>query len=372
MSNFLRIYIVPGAVFQSVMIAGGYGTGRELVEYFTRYGLMGGLLGMTITVFCFALVLAVTYEFARCYRVYDYRRFFRALLGGGWVAFEVLYLLMFVLVLAVIGAAAGRILQEQLAIPGFVGVGVMLVAVALLGFFGRDWITKVLTFWSVLLYAVFIAYFYVVLMRHGDVVVTAFGRGGFVTGWAQGGIRYALYSSMVIPAILFATRAIKTRRQAVISGIASALIAMIPALLFHISFGAAYPEILAQEIPTYWMLQRLGVPMLMTAYVIVLFGTFIESGAGIIQGLNERLDGWYKEKHGRVLGPAVHATVGVMSLLLAGALSAFGVTKLIAKGYGTMAWGFLAVYIAPLMTLGVYKLWQRKNSLLHAKSSRGQ
>jgi uncharacterized membrane protein YkvI len=31
----IRIYIVPRAVFQSVMIGGGYGTGREIVEHFT-------------------------------------------------------------------------------------------------------------------------------------------------------------------------------------------------------------------------------------------------------------------------------------------------------------------------------------------------
>ena len=31
-----RIY-VPGLVLQSVIVAGGYGTGREVVEYFTRH-----------------------------------------------------------------------------------------------------------------------------------------------------------------------------------------------------------------------------------------------------------------------------------------------------------------------------------------------
>ena len=43
-SRFVRVYVVPGAVFQSVMIGGGYGTGREIVEFFTSFGLLGGLL----------------------------------------------------------------------------------------------------------------------------------------------------------------------------------------------------------------------------------------------------------------------------------------------------------------------------------------
>ena len=39
MNRFIRIYLLPGAVLQSVVIAGGYGTGREVVEYFTAQGL---------------------------------------------------------------------------------------------------------------------------------------------------------------------------------------------------------------------------------------------------------------------------------------------------------------------------------------------
>ena len=39
-------YFLPGFVFQSVVIGGGYGTGRELVEYFLKYGPVEGLLGL--------------------------------------------------------------------------------------------------------------------------------------------------------------------------------------------------------------------------------------------------------------------------------------------------------------------------------------
>ena len=47
-SKRFQKYFVPGIVFQSCVIAGGYGTGRELVEYFMGYGPKGGLLGMCI------------------------------------------------------------------------------------------------------------------------------------------------------------------------------------------------------------------------------------------------------------------------------------------------------------------------------------
>ena len=35
----------------------------------------------------------------------------------------------------------------------------------------------------------------------------------------------------------------------------------------------------------------------------------------------------------------------------------FGLVALIAKGYRALAIAFLAVYLAPLLTLGVWRLW---------------
>lgn len=141
-SGTVRAYLIPGAVFQSVVVAGGYGTGRELVEYFTRYGGLGGLLAMGVTVICWAAVLAVTFEFARVFQVYDYRRFFQRLIGRGWIAFEILYVLMFLLVLAVVASAAGEILRERFDLPYGAGLMVMLTAVATLNFFGREIVTR--------------------------------------------------------------------------------------------------------------------------------------------------------------------------------------------------------------------------------------
>ena len=111
MNRIFQVYIVPAAVFVSVVMGGGYGTGREVTEFFTRYGLLGGLFGTLVAACVFALVLACTYESARAFQVYDYRSFFKRLIGPFWVCFEVLYLLLFLLVLGVVGSAVGNILE---------------------------------------------------------------------------------------------------------------------------------------------------------------------------------------------------------------------------------------------------------------------
>ena len=81
-SRFWQRYLLPGFVFQSMVIAGGYGTGRELVEFFLNFGPTGGLLGMwLVSTVVWSAVCAVTFELARMTKTYEYRSFTRVLLG---------------------------------------------------------------------------------------------------------------------------------------------------------------------------------------------------------------------------------------------------------------------------------------------------
>jgi len=355
-SRFFNVYIVPGAVFQSVMVGGGYGTGREIVEYFTSYGFLGGLFGLGIAFACMAVVLALTFEFARLFKVYDYRNFFKRLLGPGWIAFEVLIILIFLLVLAVLAAAAGNILQDNFGISYEVGLSIMLVVVGTLTFFGRDIITKVLTFWPFFLYAVFITFFVLVFSKDSAPIGEAMRHAQILDGWWQSGLKYALYNIAAAPLLLYVARVFETRKEALVSGAIAGGIAMAPAVVFQVAFFAAYPEILDQPIPTYWMMGQLGMTVLVVVYSVMLFGTFIETGAGMLQGINERIDAYLVEKTGQGLGRLMHSLIAVSAIIVSAVLSLWGITNLIGRGYGTMAWGFLAVYVVPLLTIGLYRI----------------
>ena len=91
------------------MIGGGYATGRELAEFFMPSGPQGGSLAMLLAMAIWSVVCALTFVFAHMTtRSFDYRSFFKTLLGPCWVVFELAYLVFMVLILAVFGAAAGR------------------------------------------------------------------------------------------------------------------------------------------------------------------------------------------------------------------------------------------------------------------------
>jgi uncharacterized membrane protein YkvI len=357
--QFFRIFVLPGLVLQSVNIAGGYGTGRELVEFFTRHGMGNGLAGMILATTLMSLVFAVSLALALRFQVYDYRSFFKVLLGRGWFLFEVLAVVLFVLVLAVMGAAAGEIINREFGASRIAGGAVLLLAVVLLVFFGRDWVTRALALWSLFLYGVFIAYFVAVMAAVPNETFAAAFSWEADSAWAVSAFQYTLYNVAAIPIILYAARAIQTQRQALLAGVSGGLITMVPGMLFHLSFAGAYPDIVSQELPVYFMFERLSVPLLQSLYLLVLFGTFIETGAGNVQGLIERLDTWWRERRGIGLSRGAHAIVATAALSAAGALSVVGVVDLIAGGYGRIAWGYLVVFLIPLFTVGVHRLVKR-------------
>mgnify|MGYP001547266883 FL=1 len=108
------------------------------------------------------------------------------------------------------------------------------------------------------------------------------------------------------------------------------------------------------------MIGHLGYASFHALYTVMLIGTFIETGARVLQGINEPVDGYLEDSGIPTLSPTSRAMIAVSAILVSAGLSLIGITDLIAKGYGTLAWGFLAVYVIPLMTVGVYKL-----SVLH-------
>lgn len=363
-AGWFRRLLLPGLVFQSVVIAGGYGTGRELAEFFLGYGPRLGLLSMIlVSTTIWSLVCALSFEFARKVGARDYRAFFKALVGRGWVLYEVCYAGLLVIIMAVIASAAGSILEETFALPYWFGVIGIIAAIGVLVFRGSAAVEKALAGWSAVLYAVYLVLFVWSLMRFGPEIAEAMrapapeGSGS----WPVGGMRYAAYNVALIPALLFATRHLKTRRDAITAGLLAGPLAMIPAILFFTVMAAFYPEIADRPVPANTLLEALGSRTFQIIFQIVLFGTLIETGTGMIHGLNERI-GHAVQEAGRTLSVWVRPTVATVLLLLGAFLARFGLIDLIAKGYGYMTWAFWLVYLLPLFTIGVWRLTRRDHA----------
>lgn len=354
-TSFFKKYLLPGFVFQSVVIAGGYGTGRELVEFFLNNGPLGGLLGMLLTTLIWSIILAVTFEFSRKFRAYDYRTFFMKLLGPFWFVFEICYFILLLIVLGVIGSAAGELLWDNFGIPYITGVMIMLAAIGFLTFKGSSLIEKFLSSWSILLYIVYGLFLTFALIKFGPEIQKNISSAVILPKWALGGFKYALYNMGIIPAVLFCINHVETRKEAISAGLLGGLIGILPAIFFYIAVVGHYPAVLPEPVPANYILENVGSSLLLILYLVVLFGTLIETGTGFIHAVNERIQSALKAK-GKVFLAWQRPLVAVILLLIGLRISTFGLKILIEKGYGSVSWGFLIVYIIPLMTFGLYKI----------------
>ncbi len=362
MVSTFRQYLLPGFLFQSVVIAGGYGTGRELAEFFLSHGPLGALLSMSVSTAIWSAVCVVSYEFARVFAAFDYRSFFLALLGRGWFTLEILYIALMIIVLAVIAASAGSIVQGTFQGPYAAGVGGILALVGLLVLGGSRQIERALAGWSAVLYIVYLVFFAMCIRSFGPEIHAAFAGAAIKGNWLRDGFAYAGYNLGVLPATLIAVRHHRNRRDTWIAGLLTGPIAMIPGFLFLVSIAGEYPAIVEVQVPIAHMLELLGSRPVQIVFQVMLFGTLVETGAGLIHAVNQRIAQRWRDG-GRVWPAQARALVALAMLGLGAVLAALGLIPLVGVGYRYITWGFLACFVLPVLTRGVVMIRRRTREL---------
>ncbi|MES2044618.1 MAG: hypothetical protein V4475_12125 [Pseudomonadota bacterium] len=356
-STWFQRFLLPGFAFKAVVIGGGYATGRELAEFFLPSGPWGGLAGMVLAMLIWSAVCAVTFAFAHRFGTYEYRSFFAKLLGPFWIVFEVAYLLFVVLILSVFGAAAGAIGAATLGLPPIVGTLTLAAAIALFVTFGNASVERLFKYVSFLLYGVYILFVLLSVNSFGDRIAGSFSLPAQSDGWALGGLTYASYNIVGAVVILPVMRHLTSRRDAVIAGVVAGPLAMLPALLFFTCMIAFYPGIAQETLPSDFILQQLHFPLFHLLFQLMIFAALLESGTGSVHAINERVATVWRRRRGEELSHRARA--GVAAVLLIGCIfvaDRVGLVALIGSGYRFLAYTLLAVYVVPLLTIGLFHL----------------
>lgn len=355
-SVFQRL-VLPGLAFKAVVIGGGYATGREISEFFLTSGPLGGLLGMILAMALWSLVCALTFAFAQLVKASDYRQFFKALLGRGWFIFEIAYVLLMVLILAVMAAAAGEIGIAVFGWPGWVGTGLLMAVTIGVTTFGTAAAERMFRYSSLLIYGVYALFLLLALTSFGDRIGPQFAGAQPGSGWVAGGISYAGYNLIGAVAILPFLRHQTGRRDAILSGLLAGPLAMLPALLFFLAMVAFYPAIGDATLPSDYLLRRLDAPWFLYLFQAMIFAALLETGVGMVNAIDERVAASVAER-GATLPRAARFAFGAVLVIGSAVVAArIGLIELIAQGYGFFGWIMLAIFVAPLLTIGVWRLF---------------
>lgn len=356
-SDWLRRFLLPGFAFKAVVIGGGYATGRELTTFFLSSGPRGGLYGMLLATAIWSGVCTITFLFAWQTASRDYRTFFNRLLGPLWPCFEVAYVLAMIVTLAVFAAAAGAIGAALFAWPTVAGALLLMGAIAAFAMFGNAAVEGLFKYVSLFLYLTYAIFLALSLWTFGDRIGAAFTADVPSTGWASGAITYAGYNSVGAVVILPMIRHLRGRRDAVIAGILAGPLAMVPAILFFIAMAAFYPAISLQALPSDFLLGKLNLPIFRLIFQAMIFSALLESGTGGIHAINERVARAYERGGKRTFSK--WARLAFTLVLLVGSVfvaDRVGLVALIANGYRFLAYMFLAIFILPLLTIGLWRV----------------
>jgi uncharacterized membrane protein YkvI len=349
--------LLPGFAFKAVVIGGGYATGRELAEFFLPSGPRGGLAGMLLAMTLWSLICTLTFLFARMTCSANYRAFFVALLGRAWIVFDAAYLCLVFVTLAVFAAAAGAVGAALFGWPLLAGTMGLIGGIAAVAAFGSASVERLFKYVTYFLYAVYAVFVVLSITKFSGRIAARFWAPAFSEDWVIGGITYASYNVVGAVAILPVLRHMTSYRDALVAGLLCGPLAMIPAIVFFVAMIGYYPEIVAQTLPSDYLLVRLNVPILHFTYQIMILLALLESGTGLVHAVNERVASAYGAS-GRILSQRARFALSVALLVFSVFVAQrFGLVTLIARGYRLLGNAFLIVFVLPLFTCGVYRLW---------------
>ena len=355
-SRFQRFWL-PGFAFKAVIIGGGYATGRELAEFFLPSGPWGGIAGMLLAMCLWSAVAALTFFMAHRLGAYDYRSFFKKLLGPAWVAFEIAYVLFVILILSVFGASAGAIGAALFDLPPYAGTLALAIGIAAFAAFGNASVEILFKYVSILLYAVYALFLVLGLVNFGPQIGAAFAAPAPSDGWALGGITYAGYNIIGAVIVLPVLRHMTSSRDAVVAGLIAGPLAMAPAIIFFVCMAAFYPTIGSEQLPSDFLLRQMQLPWFHILFQTMIFAALLESGTGSVHAINERIAMFWRARHGAELGAKARGLVAVALLIICMFVAQrFGLVALIANGYRVLAYTLIAIYVLPLVAAGMYWL----------------
>ena len=365
-------YVLPGIILQSVLIGGGYATGREIVEYGAKYGAMGWLSGFASFI-GFSLMAILSFEMVRLFKLYDFKSLLKSLIGPFYRLFDVVYIMLMLIIIAVMSSATGAIVEQMTGLNYWVGVSVITVVVGILNFYGEKIIACFESVGTVLLYIGYISFSALVISQGSGHISQVMNTGDIsftpdvtVLSALWTGILYVGYNLVVFPASFFTIKEQTNTRQSVIGGLIAGLLMTIPWFMTYFAIMAFYPDtsVLAAPVPWLVMMTADKAPSwLFLFFGLVMGWTLIETATGMIHAMLGRIDKGLADSGRLAMARSRRAVLTIAILAASAVLAKFGIIDLIAKGYNALSYAIIVLLLVPLLTVGLYKIVKKEREI---------
>ena len=358
-------------VWFTTHFGGGFASGNQLINFFQRFGWFSVFmpaLSMAIT----SLAFYYSLEFARLYKANDYNKWamriyapFHKILAP---LFEVRAVIGAIVVTAVAFATTGSTLTTLTGMSYAIGSVLCGIIVFFLTIYGADFIRKTANVFAAMIVVG-------LLLTYGTVIVRNWGNIARVVSerpvalpftsavWSM--LSYAAFQTGVGTWVAVAdviTTKEQSKRAAILGFIVNGGFLTLAAL----GVIGFYPEINSEVVPTIYAIRQVGGGMMVQSAVsvLIILGA-VSTAVNVVFGQTKRLTNLMVSR-GNVDSDK---TAKIASLIYVGvtfAITTFGLTALVQKGYGTLGNLALPMTLVPILFFGVY---HRKERLDHPTGS---
>ncbi|MBE4909564.1 hypothetical protein IMZ08_16045 [Bacillus luteolus] len=275
------------AVYVGTVVGAGFATGKEIVEFFTQYGLYG-LIGILLSGCLFMWIGAKMMIVSQEIGAKSYKEFNEYLFGNkiGTIV-NILMLLVLVGVTSVMLSGAGAVFHEQLGLPYLTGIGITIILTVGVMFFGVKGlfgvnlvVVPIMVLFSLILASK-------VLMGGEGPVLGAFSSDTSLR-WIVSPFIYTAFNLAMAQAVLVPlANEVKDRSIVKWGGIIGGGILCLILITNHISLSSL-PNVGQFEIPMAEVMKTLMFSFYWL-YVLVIYGEIFTSVIGDVFGLERQI-----------------------------------------------------------------------------------
>ena len=353
-------YFVPGFVIRTVLIGATYATGREVTEFFLRYGPFSAFVGLIITTTIYSLFCILTFELARRFKVLDYKSFCEIYMGRWWFLYEFGFIFGVILTLATIGAAAGEFAHDSFGAPRLAGSLALMALIGALVYLGTDRLERLMSWWSIAFYSLYAIVVVIALYHLWGELRTRLVFEPVSLDAVIAAVTYALFNCAILPVVIFVARHLESRSDSVIAGALAGPLLMLPGLALLLILIPFFPKVVEAPLPITLVLQRLGIASLADVVKIAIVVELAFNGSALLHGVNERIATSMKEKQ-KVMPSYLRSIIALGALIFSAYIAdRIGLITLVSAGFRSGAYAFLAIMLLPLLTRGFWMVFPRR------------
>jgi uncharacterized membrane protein YkvI len=349
-------------VWFTTHFGGGFASGRQVVEYFTKYGWFS-LFVPLLTVAIMACVYYFSWKFAAQKKLFDYRSWANAYFRPVQIVlanvYEVLFNLILITATAVAFATGGAVIEETLGTPYILNTIVIAIAMFFLTIYGAELVRRAAT-WSALaiivgLLAVYGSHFIGRLPQLLEVLNSAPSPRGFGSAlWNA--VVYAGFQATLIGAFVAVADVLKDRRDAMKATLWGFAVNGCFLWLASVVLLSYYPDVLPERVPLLYVINEgFGLKWMEVAVSLLILAAVVSTGVNLIFGGAKRIvtvcvksDSISQRKLANVVASGLYVVV-------TWTIALFGLIPLIAKGYGYIGYIAIFVLIIPVLLIGFLK-----------------